>query len=203
MKVATTVQQQTLHVEFDDRLDQVAKAAANQPQDPDDDDNPDEEERPGYVVGDEMRVKQVIINILANAVKFTPRGGTITFVTKLVYPDLDAVDASNGLDHPTTDISKPPLLTGNSDSHTTAVEHSDASDSPTAQPSTEKDIEKGVPDAEVGATLSRQNTRANASAVPERRSDFLVVRLEVHDTGPGLRLNDVVDGKLFSAYVQV
>ena len=37
-----------------------------------------------YYVGDEMKIKQVMINILGNAVKFTPEGGEVTFLIEEV-----------------------------------------------------------------------------------------------------------------------
>ena len=37
-----------------------------------------------YYIGDDMKLRQVMINILGNAVKFTPEGGTVTFVIENV-----------------------------------------------------------------------------------------------------------------------
>ena len=36
----------------------------------------------GFYFGDDMKLKQVLVNILGNAVKFTPEGGKITFTVK-------------------------------------------------------------------------------------------------------------------------
>ena len=35
-----------------------------------------------YYIGDDMKLREVMINILGNAVKFTPSGGTVTFVVE-------------------------------------------------------------------------------------------------------------------------
>ena len=37
-----------------------------------------------YYIGDEMKLRHVMINILGNAVKFTPEGGSVTFVVETI-----------------------------------------------------------------------------------------------------------------------
>lgn len=42
-----------------------------------------------YLVGDDVRLSQVLMNILSNAAKFTPEGGTITFSVTQVAPSAE------------------------------------------------------------------------------------------------------------------
>ena len=37
-----------------------------------------------YYIGDVMKLRQIMINILSNAVKFTPSGGTVTFIVEAI-----------------------------------------------------------------------------------------------------------------------
>ncbi|KAM0753644.1 hypothetical protein T439DRAFT_322531 [Meredithblackwellia eburnea MCA 4105] len=119
----------------------------------------------GVVVGDEVRIRQVITNLTSNATKFSNSGGTITVTTRLVHP---AVDSPAG----TSATSGSVTLTG------------------------EKPATDAVDAMEKGDALD------DLVAEHETDSNTLIVRIEVQDTGVGVRPQDMEGGKMFNAYHQ-
>jgi signal transduction histidine kinase len=51
---------------------------------------------PVAVLGDERRLRQCVINLLANAIKFTQPGGLVTLAATVTGPDLDIVVTDTG-----------------------------------------------------------------------------------------------------------
>ncbi|KAL8283844.1 hypothetical protein RQP46_005276 [Phenoliferia psychrophenolica] len=103
-----------LETSLDRRIDEVAHRLAFQ----DEEVNPLVGEGDGLVMGDEMRLRQVINNLCSNAAKFTSPGGTITVRTRLVYPTPEVGSQSKDLSSETSgsstdDSSYSPRLSAN------------------------------------------------------------------------------------------
>jgi CheY-like chemotaxis protein len=53
--------------------------------------------RAGKVLADEGKVKQMILNLVSNAIKFTPEGGAVTIKATRVFDRLEIVVSDNGI----------------------------------------------------------------------------------------------------------
>ncbi|KAK4700553.1 hypothetical protein P7C70_g5691, partial [Phenoliferia sp. Uapishka_3] len=153
LRLDATARGLELVASLDPRIDEVAVRAMNPPGA-----IISCEEGDGILMGDEIRIRQVINNLASNACKFTNKGGKISITTKLIFPTSPAL-----------------LRPLNHDKH--------QSDSTLLM---EKETE------------SEKVATADSTKTPP----CVVVRVEVTDTGVGIKSCDLKDGAMFSAYHQ-
>ncbi|KAH0836785.1 Tco5, signal transduction HAMP domain histidine kinase [Lanmaoa asiatica] len=171
LRMAADARNLELVTHLDKAIDEVARCAACEAAGEDPSVMSDVED--GVVLGDTIRLRQIINNLASNACKFTPVGGRVTCTTRLVFPT-----------HPHPELRHVPRH---------RAEPEDAIEEVLVTPG---DPGSAYPVRDGQEAID--NTILQRK-IPLKR---IVVRIEVSDTGNGIPPREITQGKLFTAFNQ-